>query len=227
MELRVPCDLLMGIYRLYQRVVCRLRGRIGLSQPFESNMGVKQGCPLSPSLFGLCIDKLEEVLLKTAQEEETAHPRIGMYVILLLLYADNMVFFTHTQERMQHFVEILDSFCQESALTVNVSKTKLMAVRTHQPKHMFNVSYARQPIEVVPTFKYLGIKIPADHRWHTCTERHLTAGRSQYYHFETSCSHTDTGCWKVRCMLFDACVLQNGTIWSESMGAKHFSIRME
>ena len=62
-------------------------------------------------LFGLCIDKLEEVQLKNAQEAETAHPRIGIYVILLLLYADGVVFFTHTQERMQHFMEILDSFC--------------------------------------------------------------------------------------------------------------------
>ena len=69
-------------------------------------MGVKQGCPLSPTLFGLCIDKLEEILLTTGQEEEIAHPRIGMYVVLLLLYADDVVFFTHAQERMQHFMEI-------------------------------------------------------------------------------------------------------------------------
>ena len=139
-------------------------------------MGVKQGCPPSPTLFGLCIDKLEEVLLTTVQEEEIARPRIGMYVILLLLYADDVVFFTHTHERMQHFMEILDNFCQESGLMVNVSKTKLMAVRTHQPKHMLNVSYAGQPIEVVPTFKYLGIEIPSDHRWHKYLERCLTAG---------------------------------------------------
>lgn len=25
---------------------------------FQSNMGVKQECPLSPTLFGICIDKL-------------------------------------------------------------------------------------------------------------------------------------------------------------------------
>ena len=69
-----------------QRVVCRLKGSTGLSQAFESNMGVKQGCPLSPTLFGLCIDKLKEVLLKATLEEETVHPRIGKYVILLLLF---------------------------------------------------------------------------------------------------------------------------------------------
>lgn len=207
-ELGVPTNLCMGVYRIYQRVICRLKGRNGLSQTFESNMGVKQGCPLSPTLFGLCIDKLEETLLTIMHEEGISSPHIGMYVILLLLYADDVVFFTHTEERMQKFMEILEKFCQDSGLTVNVSKTKLMAVRTKQLKIPPKVHYAGQPIEVVSTFKYLGIEIPADHRWHTCVERRLAAGKSKYYQFENDCSHTDTKCWKIRCILFDAYVLQ-------------------
>ena len=61
--LGVPIELRMGIYRLYERVVCRLKSTNGFSQAFVSNMGVKQGCPLSPTLFGLCIDELKEMIL--------------------------------------------------------------------------------------------------------------------------------------------------------------------
>ena len=32
----------------------------GFLEPFMSNMGVKEGCPFYPTLFGPCIDKLEE-----------------------------------------------------------------------------------------------------------------------------------------------------------------------
>ena len=91
-----------------------------------------------------------------------------MFVILLLLYADDVVFFTNTVEWMQQFIEILELFCQDSGLTVNVSKTKMMVVRTKQPKTPPKVFYAGQPIEVVSTFKYLGIELPTDHKWHTC-----------------------------------------------------------
>ena len=34
-----------------------------------SNMGINQGCPLSPTIFGLCIDELEEVVNSVAREE--------------------------------------------------------------------------------------------------------------------------------------------------------------
>ena len=31
--------------------------------------GVKQGCPLAPTLFAMCIDKWEEIVNKVAKEE--------------------------------------------------------------------------------------------------------------------------------------------------------------
>lgn len=41
-----------------------------LTDEFDVCTGVKQGCPLSPTIFGLFIDEFEEVL---AQQ----HPEIG------------------------------------------------------------------------------------------------------------------------------------------------------
>ena len=67
----------------------------GFSKHFLSNMRVKQGCPLSPTHFGLCIDKLEEVVNKVAREEGLNAPKLMQNVILLFRYADDVVLLSY------------------------------------------------------------------------------------------------------------------------------------
>jgi hypothetical protein len=58
-----------------------------MSECFGSDMGVKNGCPLSPTLFGLYIDKLEAWLSRT--DGEGVH--LAGYVVKLLLYVDGLI----------------------------------------------------------------------------------------------------------------------------------------
>ena len=55
-ELGVPSEYMVAISRIYEKVICHVRMGEGLSDSFTSTIGVKQGCPLSLTLFGLCID---------------------------------------------------------------------------------------------------------------------------------------------------------------------------
>eukprot|EP00250_Pteridium_aquilinum_P005233 c15361_g1_i1 orf=69-221(+) len=50
--------MIWGIYALYEQVLGRVRCPGGLSDTIASTIGVKQGCPLSPTLFGLYIDEV-------------------------------------------------------------------------------------------------------------------------------------------------------------------------
>ena len=59
-----------------------VRSSQGLSEVFSCLMGVKQGCTLSPTLFGLYVDGLGKHLLDTA---DIAAPTLGVMVPLLVI----------------------------------------------------------------------------------------------------------------------------------------------
>ena len=86
-ELGVPIHLRAAVHRLYEEVKVKIRTSDGISESFRSDIGVKQGCPLSPTLFGLYIDKLEEWL----NLEGGDGILMGKYVIRLLLNADDLI----------------------------------------------------------------------------------------------------------------------------------------
>ncbi|MCO5574127.1 hypothetical protein L7F22_027906 [Adiantum nelumboides] len=90
-SLGVPTYLRRAVAHMYREVRCKIKTQEGYSREFMSNMGVKQGCPLSPTLFGLCIDQLEEIITQ-CMEEEADMPKIGTIILLLLISALQRVF---------------------------------------------------------------------------------------------------------------------------------------
>ena len=54
--------MIWGVIALYERVVGRVCCPGGLSEEVASTIGVKQGCPLSPTLFGLYVDEISDFI---------------------------------------------------------------------------------------------------------------------------------------------------------------------
>jgi hypothetical protein len=114
----------------------------GLSARFSCGIGVKQGCPPSPLLFGLYLDGLEKHL--DALDGDNP-PQLADIVIKLLLYADDLALMSETPQRLQKQINVLSEFYVERQLVINVSKTKVVVF---EKRH-----------NVAPEFTYRGTTI--------------------------------------------------------------------
>ena len=77
------------------------------SRNLRISKGVKQGCPLSPTLFNICIESLLKVL---NQHKEDGYHWNGISTCVQA-YADDVVLFADTEIGMKNLISIVEEFC--------------------------------------------------------------------------------------------------------------------
>jgi hypothetical protein len=151
-EIKVPLELRAAAIRMYENVIAKFKNIEGWSKEINCNIGVKQGCPLSPTLFGIYIDKLEECL----EKEGCVGPTLTGIVINLLLYVDDIVLMARSPHDLENQLRILKDFCSNMGMTVNTYKTKVMIIKSNKIPYDTFV-YDNNNLEEVNSYKYLGI----------------------------------------------------------------------
>ena len=99
-----------------------LRLKLANTHFFPQDRGVRQGCSMNPTLFNIYINELVRAL------EQSGAPSLTLLEseVKCLLFADDLVLLSPTKEGQQQHLDLLHRFCQTWALTVNLSKTKIM-----------------------------------------------------------------------------------------------------
>jgi len=157
-RLGVHGHMLGAVQSLYDGSLLSMRvnGQCGHSQ--GPAIGLRQGCPLSATLFGIFIDGLHHHLQTTA-------PAAGVQIRHLrltdLVYADDICLLAGSPQHLQALIDALVGYCATLHMEISVAKTKVMVVSR---------SLARSPspaavvftcngllVEHVDTFKYLGL----------------------------------------------------------------------
>jgi hypothetical protein len=149
----IPDVYRAAIHILYENLRAKIRKTEGMSECFGSDIGVKQGCPLSPIFLGLYIDKLEAWLRRT--DGEGVH--LVRYVVKLLLYMDDLILISKTMHGLREHLKALEHFFQEVGMQVNITKTKIVIFSLNRKEKPITFLFEGIPLEIVKEYKYLGI----------------------------------------------------------------------
>ena len=131
-----------------------------LSNRFKVDVGVRQGCILSPLLFIILMDSISSKVDKHMKSLEVGMWKLKAMKIKMLSFADDLVIFGKTQRDLQHNVNILNSELITRGLTINAKKTKTMVIGRETRKH--KIKLGQDMLEQVDSYKYLGVIIEAN-----------------------------------------------------------------
>ena len=145
-KLGIRGKILNIIKSMYSEVKSRVKFDNKLGSEFICALGVRQGECLSPMLFSLFLNDLEEVFASEGYEGLD----IDILKIFMLLYADDIVIFSKSAEELQEGLNLLLNYCNRWKLKVNVDKTKIMVFRNGGvlPENLI-FYYDNQVLEIV------------------------------------------------------------------------------
>jgi hypothetical protein len=127
-----------------------------LSEFFEIHSGVRQGCVLSPLLFGIVMDWI----LKTAMKERAGLEWVDGGKLSDLDFADDVALLHDSWEGMQTLTSSLEEVAKKFGLVINVVKTKIMTVGNWTST--VKIKVGSQEVEECQEFCYLGSTINND-----------------------------------------------------------------
>ena len=109
-----------NIMAMYEKTEYCIKLNNGHTLPIKSNLGLKQGCPLSPMLFNLYIDGIKDIFDEQCDPIKIQNTKINHF-----LYADDLVIFSESKVGLQRGIDKAHKFAKVMRLTINVKKVKL------------------------------------------------------------------------------------------------------
>ena len=151
----------------------------GLTEPFRTTIGCKQGCNISSILFNLFIGRLPTVF-----DSQCHGVLIDNRLLNCLLWADDCVLISQSSAGLQRLIDKAVQFFNEQGLAINVKKTQCMIFnsRGRKAKEFSHLKFAAngQQLHIADKYVYLGLTFTPSGSSHAAIDA-LNAKASRAY----------------------------------------------
>ena len=91
--------------------------------------------------------------------------------LFILLYADDAVLFAKSPKVLQSLLHDLEIYCLAYGIKINTTKTKAMIFENSRRHTHYDFYLNNVKLELVTSFKYLGIHFFKNGHWHRTQDR--------------------------------------------------------
>ncbi|KAK3564038.1 hypothetical protein QTP86_006949 [Hemibagrus guttatus] len=175
-EYGVRGPLLRAVQSLYNRSRSLARIASCKSDLFPVHVGLRQGCPLSPVLFIVFMDRISR------HSQGLEGVRFGDHRISSLIFADDVVLLASSGLDLQHALGRFAAECEAAGMRVSTSKFEAMVL--DRKKVACTLQVGGEVLPQVEEFKYLGVLFTSEGRMDREIDRRIGAAaavmRSMY-----------------------------------------------
>ncbi|XP_038064799.1 uncharacterized protein LOC119735166 [Patiria miniata] len=173
-RLGCPPTLLAIIGALHDGMQAAVQYDRSVSHGFSVNCGVKQGCVLSPTLFGIYFSVLlrsafptsSGIMLHTRStgglfnlSRLRAGTKVSKVMVRELLYADDAAFVAHSQEDLQQLGDAFARSCQDFGMKISIRKTVVLGTNIQESPV---ITLQETSLQTVTKFTYLGSTVTSN-----------------------------------------------------------------
>lgn len=152
------------IKEIYNRTKTKIKLSQQLSEYIGSVLGVRQGDPLSPMLFTIFINEFEKFM-----EENGVGLEMAGMLLSCLLFADDILLFADSAEKLQRASDCLEIFCRKMNLEVGLGnkKTEYMIIKWGSAKAKdIDLTFGGLSISRSSQYCYVGTQITDNGKFH-------------------------------------------------------------
>lgn len=179
------------IFGMYESAKSCVRLGNDTSEYFFSNVGVRQGENLSPVLFSLFLNDLNEFISKAYNGLSNVSGAIHLMLdnedfavylrLYFLLYADDTVVLAESEAELQAALNAMFLYCKTWKLEVNESKTKVVIFCKKKIPQKPIFTYNGINLNVEDEFTYLGVLFSNNGKFAKTKKRALDQGRKAMF----------------------------------------------